>query len=138
MKIGIKVGVILLLLVGILLIYQNTSGSSSQALWEGYETRKMTIEETEYTLVVADTPERWQQGLMHVRKPVAYDGMVFIFPQATMQSFWNQNTFEDLTIYWMSEGEVVGESELPSIEKNKNIVTVQSPGPADTVVEIIK
>ncbi len=137
MKVGIKGGVILLLLVGVWLIYQNASQSGSQALWEGYETRKMIIEDTEYTLVVADTPERWQQGLMYVRKPVSYDGMIFIFPEATMQSFWNKNTFEDLTIYWMHGAKVLGKSELPSIERSGEY-TVNSPVPADTVVEIIK
>ena len=137
MKVAIKGGVVLLLLIGILLIYQNTSEKTSQALWEGYETRQMTIEGNVYTLVVADNPERWQQGLMHVRKPVPYDGMIFIFPEATMQSFWNKNTFEDLTIYWMQGKEIVGKSELPSIERSGEYI-VNSPVPADRVVEIIK
>ena len=136
MKVGI-LGVILLLLVGVWLVYQNASQSGSQALWEGYETRTMIIEDTEYTLVVADNQERWQQGLMHVRKPVPYDGMIFIFPEATMQSFWNKNTFEDLTIYWMQGKEIVGKSELPSIERSGEYI-VNSPVPADRVVEIIK
>lgn len=131
----------LLLILGVIIVlfivYRLTSNVKSQALWEGYETTQMIIEDQSYTLVVADTPERWQQGLMHVRKPVSYDGMVFIFPEATMQSFWNKNTFEDLTIYWMNEGEVVGESELPSIEQN-GAHTVHSPAPADMVVEIIR
>lgn len=137
MKGAIKGAVVLLLLIGVWLIYQNASQKTSQALWEGYETRQMTIEDTKYTLVVADTPERRQQGLMHVRKPVPYDGMIFIFPEAHMQSFWNKNTFEDLTIYWMRGEKVVGKSELPSIERTGEYI-VNSPAPADTVVEIIK
>lgn len=138
MEVAIKVGVVLMLLISIWLIYQNASQKTSQALWESYETRQMTIEDNTYALVVADTPERWKQGLMHVRKPVPYDGMVFRFSTAETRTFWNKNTYENLKIYWMIHGEVIGTSDLPSIEKSKTIVTVQSPSSADTVVEIIQ
>jgi uncharacterized membrane protein (UPF0127 family) len=133
-KLLIIIGVIIL--SGGTFIYFQSSSKQSQALWEGYETRQMSIEDKKYTLVVADTPERWQQGLMHVRKPVPYDGMIFIFPEAKMQSFWNKNTFEDLTIYWMLGEKVVGKSELPSIERAGEYI-VNSPEPADVVIEII-
>lgn len=108
-------------------------------LWNGYTTTQMTLEGKTYTLVVAETPEHWEQGLMYVRKPVrGFDGMVFYFPEEQRLNFWNKNTFVDLTLYWLKNGEVVGTSELPSIEKSNGIVSVGSLEAVDTVVEIIK
>jgi len=139
-----KILVIFGIVLFVFVIYRLTSnsptlpaGGQPQSLWEGYETMAMTINGIEYTLVVADTPARHAEGLMHVRKPVPFDGMVFMFPDAQMRSFWNKNTFEDLTIYWMNDGEVMGKSELPSIEKSGEYI-INSPLPVDMVVEIIE
>jgi len=64
--------------------------------------------------------------------------MVFRFQDQETRNFWNKNTFVDLKLYWMLDGEAIGTSDLPSIERSQDIVTVFSPGPADTVVEIIQ
>ncbi|CAN5129417.1 hypothetical protein BH09PAT2_BH09PAT2_01790 [soil metagenome] len=110
-----------------------------KGLWSSYKMTSMDIEGKSYQLVVADNPARWTQGLMYVRKPVKeFDGMIFNFPNKQMQTFWNENTFVPLTLYWLADGKVIGKSDLPSIEESKEIVTVQSPAPADGVAEIIK
>ncbi len=106
--------------------------------WENYETTSLEIEGKTYTLLVADTPAKSEKGLMFVRKPTDVQGMIFQYQDSSIRFFWNKNTFVDLQLIWMNEGEVVGKSDLPSIEKSKTIVTVQSPGPADTVVEVIQ
>jgi len=106
--------------------------------WENYKTTSLEIEGKTYSLLVADTPVKSEKGLMFVRKPTDVQGMVFQYQDSSTRFFWNKNTFVDLQLIWMNEGEVVGKSDLPSIEKSKTIVTVQSPRPADTVVEIIK
>lgn len=108
-----------------------------KVLWENYETIEKEVYGKTLTLVVADTPSRWQQGLMHVRKPFSYDGMIFTSQRAIPQVFWNMNTYEDLDVYWLRDGEIIGQSFLPSIEKN-GMTTVSSPGPADTVIEVIR
>lgn len=96
------------------------------------------LEGKKFKLVIADTGARWQKGLMYVRKPVeGYDGMIFTSSHARPQVFWNMNTFEDLDVYWIRDGKVLGKSHLPSIE-SKGMKTVSSPGPADTVIEIIR
>lgn len=111
---------------------------SKVPLWEGYDVIQYEIEGTKFSLVVADTASRWQKGLMYVRKPVqGFDGMIFTSKHATPQVFWNMNTFEDLDVYWIRDGKVLGKSLLPSIE-SKGMKTVSSPGPADTVIEIIR
>ncbi|MBP9691245.1 DUF192 domain-containing protein, partial [Candidatus Woesebacteria bacterium] len=106
-------------------------------LWEGYEVIEKEVEGKKLKLVVAETSSQWQQGLMHVRKPVPFDGMIFTSTHAVPQVFWNMNTFEDLEVYWLRDGKIIGESFLPSIEK-KGMTTVASPGRADTVIEVIR
>lgn len=115
------------------------ASSKEVPLWNNYQVQQKIIEGKKYTLVIADNPERWQKGLMFMRKPVkGYDGMIFIFPEYNYRTFWNLNTFENLDLYWMKDDEVTGTSPLPSIEESKEIVRVSSPEPVNIVVEIIK
>lgn len=108
------------------------------SLWENYEVQHKIINGEELRLVVADNPERWSKGLMFVRKPVTeFDGMIFIFPHEEYRTFWNMNTFENLTLYWMQNDQITSTSKLPSIEKSKEIVRVSSEKPVNIVVEVI-
>jgi len=89
-------------------------------------------------LKIADEPKKWEQGLMFVRKPVDFDGMIFIFPDKQIRYFWNKNTFVDLDIYWLDDDKIVGKDFLPSIEKTKEIYTITSSVPVNKVIEVIK
>ena len=40
------------------------------------------------------------------KKPVDFDGMIFIFPDKQIRSFWNENTYLDIDVYWL-DGEKV-------------------------------
>ncbi len=91
-----------------------------------------------YLLKIAKTPEEWERGLMFVKKPVNYDGMIFIFPDKQIRSFWNKNTFVDLEIYWLDDDKIIGKDELESIEKTKIIKIIKSPTYVNKVIEIIK
>ena len=91
-----------------------------------------------YLLREARTPEEWQRGLMFVKKPVDYDGMIFIFPDKKIRSFWNQNTFVDLDIYWLDDDQVIGKNFLPSITKTKKPLIIVSPKEVNKVIEIIR
>ena len=103
-----------------------------------YEIVRVNLENRDMCLLVAGKPDQWTQGLMYVRQPIKdYEGMIFSFPTVEKQSFWNKNTYIDLTLYWMKDGKIVGKDKLPSIEKSKNIITVMSPSAVDTVVEVI-
>lgn len=113
--------------------------SENQSLWNNYQIVTKAINGRNLKLVVADTPERREKGLMFVRKPLQnFDGMIFIFEDKEIRTFWNMNTFENLTLYWMDDDTIVGTSELPSIEKSIEIVRVSSPEPANIVVELIR
>jgi uncharacterized membrane protein (UPF0127 family) len=111
----------------------------SKSLWDNYQIITKTIQGKKLRLVVADTAERREKGLMYVRKPVQnFDGMIFLFEDKQIRTFWNMNTFENLTLYWMDDETIVGTSELPSLEKSIEIVRVSSPESANIVVEVIQ
>jgi len=75
---------------------------------------------------------------MFYKKPVDFDGMIFIFSDKRERRFWNKNTYLDLDIYWLDENMVVGKVFLPSIEKSKETVTIDSSKAVNKVIEIIK
>ncbi|MEN9327659.1 MAG: hypothetical protein RI947_467 [Candidatus Parcubacteria bacterium] len=105
--------------------------------WKGYETVSYKIYNTSYELLVADTADKQEKGLMNVREMKEFDGMLFTFPTEEYQTFWNENTFRDLDIYWIRKGRVIAKDTLPSVEKGGQVI-VSSPERVDTVVEIIR
>ncbi len=104
---------------------------------ENQNTILYTVQNKQYRLFTAKTPQEWEKGLMFVRKLDNADGMIFLFPDKNTRTFWNKNTYVDLDLYWMDDMIVVGKSYLPSVEK-KGIVTVTSPRPVNMVVELIR
>ncbi len=94
-----------------------------------------------YHLLVARNSAQWTKGLMYYQSKDelnGIDGMIFIFPEKQVRSFWNKNTYLDLDIYWMEGEKVIGKSYLPSILKSKEIVVVKSSGEVNRVVEIVR
>lgn len=95
------------------------------------------INKKDYCLLTASNQEQWEKGLMFYKKPVDFDGMIFIFPDKQIKSFWNKNTYLDLDVYWLEDNKVVGKSFLPSILKSKETTVIKSPKEINRVVEII-
>lgn len=94
-----------------------------------------------YRLLEAKIPSQWVKGLMFYKNRnelKGADGMMFIFPTKQIQSFWNENTYLNLNLYWMDGEEVIGKSYLPSILRTKEPLTVSSPGMVDRVAEIVE
>jgi poly-gamma-glutamate capsule biosynthesis protein CapA/YwtB (metallophosphatase superfamily)/uncharacterized membrane protein (UPF0127 family) len=95
------------------------------------------LENKIYKLLIAQNEKEWTQGLMNVKCPCDFDGMLFIFPDKEIRSFWNQNTFLDLDVYWLDDNKVVGKNYLPSILKTREPLVINSPSPVNRVIEII-
>lgn len=105
--------------------------------WMGYDVQDVVIEGKRYHLLVADTEEKQELGLMYVRRLDGYDGMIFPFPDTSIKAFWNKNTLIDLNIVWMEDQTVVGKEVLPSIYKTGSPKTISSPAAVNTVVELL-
>jgi uncharacterized membrane protein (UPF0127 family) len=56
---------------------------------------------------IADTPERWQRGYMFRNDVRAGEGMVFLFPEPAIHSFWMKNTLVPLDIVWMDDAATI-------------------------------
>lgn len=96
-----------------------------------------TLQGKKYILLTAKTRQEWEKGLMYVRKLENADGMIFIFPDKEIRSFWNKNTYLNLDLYWIDDDKVIGKSLLPSVEKT-GIITVSSSSPINKVIEIVR
>lgn len=126
------------LIITVLLILFLVKNNSQTQQFKDYKSVDYVLENHRYNLLVADTQEKWERGLMFVRGKQSFDGMIFLFPQKEIKVFWNKNTVSDLDIYWIDGDKVVGKTVLPSIEKSKDIVYVNSGEKVDKVIEIIK
>jgi uncharacterized membrane protein (UPF0127 family) len=104
--------------------------------YKDYKVISYKLQGKNYQLLVADTPAKWEKGLMNFRKLEEAAGMIFLFPDKKYRSFWNKNTLMDLDIYWLDDNKIVGKSFLPSVEKSRQIITVNSPRPVNKVVEL--
>lgn len=103
----------------------------------GYDTKIIRMGNSELEVLVADTEEKRTKGLMGVTKLTDDTGMLFIFPDSSPRTFWNKNTLLPLDLIWISNGNVVGISSLPSIsESNNQIISVPSSEAIDMVLEV--
>jgi len=109
----------------------------NNTLQQNSKTITYQLEDNKYQLLVADTPEKWEKGLMYVKKKDGFDGMIFYFPDKEYRSFWNKNTLVDLDVYWLIDNKVIGSERLLAITKNGQ-KTVSSQQPVNRVIEIIK
>ncbi|MDO8609072.1 MAG: DUF192 domain-containing protein [bacterium] len=89
-----------------------------------------------YRLYTAENSAEWGQGLMNYKKLDGVDGMIFVFPNKQYRSFWNKNTLMNLDIYWLDDDVVVGKSYLPAIKEGESETIVNSPKPANKVIEL--
>ena len=102
---------------------------------------KYKLNNKNYSLLVADSNSEWTRGLMNykdISELKGVEGMIFIFPDRDFRSFWNENTYFDLDVYWLDGDKIVGKSYLPSIEKSKEVVIVDSKAKVNKVVELIR
>jgi uncharacterized membrane protein (UPF0127 family) len=105
-----------------------------------YDVIAFKIYDKHYRLLVADKDLTHQHGLMGVTSRTdicGHDGMIFEFEKAGIQTFWNQNTFVDLKLYFMLSDYVVREDNLQNI-KSAGLKIYSSFLPVDRVIEIIK
>lgn len=104
--------------------------------YKDFTTVSYRLENRNYKLLVADTPAKWEKGLMNFRKLEGVAGMIFLFPDKNYRTFWNKNTLMDLDIYWLDDEKLVGKSFLPSIERSRKTVMATSSAPVNKVIEL--
>ena len=131
--------ILFVIIIGYFLVIGNKQMQKSKQLknkYKDFSTIDYKLENKDYKLLLADTPAKWEKGLMHFRSLEDVDGMIFIFPDKERRTFWNKNTLMNLQLLWIKGDRIVGKSRLPSIEESKKIVTVNSPALVNKVIEL--
>ena len=93
----------------------------------------MNLGEGNVSLLVADTPEKRQQGITKYEKlPEGIDGILVHYPNKQTESYWNSNLYFDIDVHWLDGGTYLGKDFLPA-EAKQGIVTIVPPASYDTV-----
>ena len=93
----------------------------------------------EINIEVADTSYQWSKGLMFRENMAQNSGMLFIFPDEAIRSFWMKNTLIPLDIIYISKNKVivdVKENFLPCPPNQFICPTYASKGAAMYVLEV--
>ena len=97
-----------------------------------------TLDNKIYKLKIADNEAAYAKGLAGVKdKPTDYDGMIFIFKEKRIRSFWNQGLYLDLDILWLEDFKLVGQDSLDAFSK-KGIQVIAPSRPVNYTIELFK
>jgi len=132
----ILIFIIILFTIGVIFYF---SKSKKPVQFSDYQVINYQLENKNLHLLVADTPQKWEQGLMNVKKlDTGINGMIFIFPTKEIRTFWNKNTLVDLDVYWLNNKQIVGKDFLPAITKDNETKFIISSQEVNRVIEIPK
>ena len=93
-----------------------------------------SVKKAAIDIEIANTEYERELGLMKRRSMEENQGMLFIFPEEKMQSFWMRNTLISLDMIFVS-----AQKEIVTIQKNTKILSDQSypsSKPAMYVIEV--
>lgn len=104
-----------------------------------FEKRKLQIRSQVLSVEIADTQEKTALGLMYRKELKEGHGMLFIFPDEQVRSFWMKNTFVPLSIgYFNAKKELIDIQDMvpAGSEMQRNFPTYVSIGPAQYALEV--
>lgn len=118
---------------------QATDSASSAVAPVLFKKGKLKIGNKTLEIEIADTPERAERGLMYRTVLAEGKGMLFVFPDEQVRSFWMKNTFIPLAIgYFNAKMELIDVHEMTASqsEMQKDYPTYVSKGPAKFALEV--
>ncbi len=98
--------------------------------------KELTVGKANFRVEVADTPMARVRGLSGRPSLAKSEGLLFIFPFASVQTFWMKGMNFPIDIIWIRNNRVVGwaENALPETDDDYSLYT--SPEAVDVVLEI--
>jgi uncharacterized protein len=132
------------IVIGLLLIIILPNFTEEESTGENYMFKKegeltftdsLGTTKVKIDIEIADTEYERQLGLMNRKEMDELQGMLFIFPKQTYQSFWMRNTLISLDILFVNEN-----FKVVTIHKNTQTLSDKSypsDQPAKYVVEVI-
>jgi uncharacterized protein len=103
--------------------------------------KKLQIGSQTLLVEIADTQEKTSLGLMYRKELKNGYGMLFIFPDEQVRSFWMKNTFIPLSIgYFNAKKELIDIQDMSPAgsEMQTHFPTYVSTGPAQYALEVPK
>ena len=118
----------------------NASGQTGQSGQPGGDgwTQVTVISSTgahSFNVEIADDPEEQRRGLMYRRELAPDAGMLFLYEEQELLSYWMRNTYVSLDIIYIDD-----QGHIVSIAKNTTPLSersIPSSGPAIAVLEVI-
>ena len=105
----------------------------------GYQKAVVAIRDTQIEVDLANTPAKREKGLGG-RESLDFDkGMLFLFENPGMRSFWMRDVSFPIDIVWINEDIIVGIDERVQPEPDVplyKLTRYRSPQPVDTVLEL--
>lgn len=101
--------------------------------------KKLQIGSQTLLVEIADTQEKTSLGLMYRKELKNGQGMLFIFPDEQVRSFWMKNTFIPLSIgYFNAKKELIDIQDMSPVgsEMQTHLPTYVSVGPAQYALEV--
>lgn len=88
-------------------------------------------------VLVAETPEQRQRGLMEVTDLGGYDGMLFLFPTDSEGGFWMKDTLLPLSIAYLdADGAVVSTADMDPCPDGTDCPSYAAAGPYRMALEV--
>ena len=131
MKLAFLIGALVITLVVGLIVYNlfNSVPQPASAM--------LNVGKSIFKVEIADTPELRAQGLSGRDSLASDGGMLFIFPQSGIYSFWMKDMKFDLDFVWISGDRVVGFTEHAMAPFGPHMSHIhEPPQPVDQVLEI--
>lgn len=100
------------------------------------KTSKVTIGNETFFVEIADTPATQIKGLSGHEKLLDNEGMLFVFPEKSVQKFWMKEMKFPLDIIWINSDRVAGIIYGAEPEAGEQLTIYASPEPVDKVLEI--
>lgn len=94
-------------------------------------TATVSINQTEFTVWVADEVAEQEVGLGDIDSLEPNQGMIFLFPDSQEHTFWMKGVEYPIDIIWINENKVIG-----SVTAYPGSVRYVSPQPVDMVLEV--
>lgn len=97
----------------------------------GQTVTTVTINQTAFEVWVADDAAEQELGLGDIDALESNQGMVFVFPDSQIRTFWMKDVEYPIDIIWIDHNSVVG-----SVTAYPGSIRYVSPQPVDMVLEV--
>lgn len=101
-------------------------------------TIRIMIHEKHFTVLLADTPDRWLKGLSGRKDIGAYDGMLFVFPDFETRSLVMRDMLFPLDVIWINGDTIVDiQTDLvPDAQEESKLTQYTPDSLANSVLEV--